>query len=42
MALKLCCEMEFRQTEIGEIPKDWEVRVKIREVFDVLGYKLEV
>jgi len=32
--LKFCWETEFKETEIGEIPRDWEVR-KIKEFYDL-------
>ena len=34
--LKFRWETEFKETEIGEIPKDWEVR-KIKEIGEVAG-----
>ncbi len=34
--LKFKWETEFKETEIGEIPKDWEVR-KIKEIGEVAG-----
>ena len=34
--VKFKWETEFKETEIGEIPKDWEVR-KIKEIGEVAG-----
>ena len=39
MTLKFKWETEFKETEIGEIPKDWEVR-KIKEIGEVAGLSL--
>jgi len=36
--LKFKWETEFKETEIGEIPKDWEVR-KIKELGKVITGK---
>ena len=36
MTLKFKWETEFKETEIGEIPRDWEVR-KIKEIGEVAG-----
>jgi len=35
MVLKFRWETEFKETEIGEIPKEWEVR-KIEDVFEII------
>ena len=34
MPVKFRWEKEFKETEIGEIPKDWEVR-RIKEITNI-------